>query len=177
MPKAASATTSTSKASAPTTELPTALDESKFCKGIDEAAIEAAMGIPITKRGTNGRNPNSRYCTYAGKADQTGVNIIWLKKPPNSVRESRAIAQNQKTLSKAGCTFSDVGSLDADLAYQSSCAGYREKSGFAPRQEQIIFQVGKTYLGCQVYAPPKQMLNVDADEAASFCQKVLISLT
>lgn len=176
-PEAPSPTTSNPTSPAPSVELPSALDESKFCKGIDEAAIEAAMGVSILKRGTTGRDPNSRYCTYTGKATQTGVNIVWRKKPTDSVAESRARSKTQKSLIKAGCTDSDIGSLDADLAYQSSCAGYEDKAGFAPRDEISFFQVGKTYLGCQVFGPPKQSLKVDADGAASFCQKVLTSLT
>lgn len=175
-PEAPSPTTPTSKAPSPSYELPTALDESKFCQSIDEAAVEAAMGVSIVKRGTTGRDPNSRYCTYTGKAKQTGVNIVWLKKTTDSVAESRARAKTQKG-NKADCTFSDVGSLDANLAYQSSCAGYKDKAGFAPRDEIVFFQVGKSYFACQVFAPPKQTLKIDADGVASFCRKVLISLS
>lgn len=176
-PEAPSPTTSTSRAPAPSVELPMALDESKFCKGIDEAAIEAAMGASIVKRGTTGRDPNNRYCRYFGKPEQTGVNIVWLKKPTDSVAESRTRAKTQESSIRAGCTLSDVGSLDANLAYQSSCVGYKDKAGFAPRDEMVFFQVGKSYLACQVFGPPKQTLKVDADGAASFCQKVLTSLT
>ena len=70
-----------------------------------------------------------------------------------------------------------MGSLDADLAYQASCAGYDKPGKFFSHDEELLFQVGETWLYCQVYAPPQQTLAVDADGAASLCQDVVTSLT
>jgi hypothetical protein len=156
--------------------LPATLDKGKFCSGIKESAVAAAMGVPIAKRGTEGRDPKNLYCFYENKKRTVGVTITWYRNPTNPIRETRKILQSDPSYVEAKCKFPDVGSLDADLALQTSCSGYDQPGKFFPRREEIFFQVGKTFLYCSVYAPPKQTLAVDAGDAASLCQDVVTSL-
>jgi hypothetical protein len=154
------------------------LDESKFCSGVNEADVKAAMGVPIAKRATEGSDPKDLYCYYENKQHTVGVTIAWNRNATNPVRETRKIVENTPAYIEAKCEFPDVGSLDADLAFQSSCVGYDKPGKFFPRREELFFQIGETFLYCQVYAPPGQKaLAVDAAGAASLCQGVVTSLS
>lgn len=172
----ASSAAPTASASPAASELPTTLDKAKFCKAIDEAAVEAAMGVPIATRSTKGRNPDNLYCIYEDRTKAGGVTVAWQTKPTNPVRETRKIAKSDPAQKEAGCAFADIATVDPALAYQASCDGYKETGKFFPQREEFYFQIGDTVLYCQIFGPPNKTLAVDAAGAASLCQGVVTSL-
>jgi hypothetical protein len=161
----------------PEFEIPATLDESKFCKALDRGAMQTAAGVAVSAATTQGSDPEDLYCRFANKKLSHGVNIVWNRNPTSPVGDLRKILEGDPTYVEAQCAFSEVGSLDPELAVQVSCAGYDRTGAAFPKREELYFQLDQGLFYCQVYAPAKQDLAVDAGGAASLCQDAVTSLT